>query len=859
MNRFEQSKLWQNSLAPKLHEDVHAKERELLRIEYEKFRERAAIVAQEIIRDLPEFTVHDITHIDFLWNLADLITVERFELTPTEAFVLGGAFLIHDLGMGLAAYPDGIEQLKKTTIWKDTVSHLIKKESGIIPNEEEITKPSPQIEKKALENVLRILHAKHAEQLALIKWKDSRTGGDYFLIDNIDLRESYGKIIGLIAHSHWWSVEDLSKRLKTVLGAPSKFPQEWTIDPIKLATILRIADASNIDDSRSPGFLKALRKLKGYSETHWNFQNKLYQPRLEKERLVYTSKMPFKITEADSWWLCYDTLKLLDSELRDVDSLLSETNRQRLSVIGVAGIDDPERLSKLITVENWKPVDTQIKVGDVAQLALRLGGTQLYGNNYSVPVRELIQNAADAIRARRILENETDTWGEIIIRNIIIDSENVLEIEDNGIGMSPKVLTGPFLDFGQSFWGSALMHEELPGLESKHFKSTGKYGIGFFSAFMIGSKITVFSRRYEAARSDTWCLEFYNGVYSRPILRKANSEEYLKDGGTKIRLHTSDDFWSKFIKSERYNGTWSIVDILKKMCICVDTNIKYFDGPSSKPEEIVQANDWLTIPFMNIIEKIVGSINFKKIHPHRMSEIVQLAEREMMIEQGGTIVARGVLHGEMHFREGGELTGLMVVGGFSADIFRGIIGVMESSTDKASRDKAIPNFSVDSYRKFIESQIARIIVGPEDSIYDYYSEVAIATRLNCNTQSLPIAIYKDKIMTFSELVELVMGIKSDLIFLEAERSAFEQSTGKQVKYLDNVIACERHNYYFERWLDDLDLASEALIFQAVSTAWKIEINELKKFIVDTEEKILIGHSEDIEVFESSYTLIKYPY
>lgn len=49
---------------------------------------------------------------------------------------------------------------------------------------------------------------------------------------------------------------------------------------------------------------------------------------------------------------------------------------------------------------------------------------------------------------------------------------NIIEVEDNGVGMSPKVLTGPFLDFGQSFWGTSLMHEELPGLESKGFIST---------------------------------------------------------------------------------------------------------------------------------------------------------------------------------------------------------------------------------------------------------------------------------------------------------------------------------------------------------------------------------------------------
>ena len=121
MNQFDQSKIWQKTLGIRLNDDIHSKEREFLRVEYEKFREKAALVAAEIARDLPDFTVHDITHIDSLWSLTDLIIPENYTLTPAEVFVLGGAFLLHDLGMGLAAYPEGIETFKNGNLWKDTI------------------------------------------------------------------------------------------------------------------------------------------------------------------------------------------------------------------------------------------------------------------------------------------------------------------------------------------------------------------------------------------------------------------------------------------------------------------------------------------------------------------------------------------------------------------------------------------------------------------------------------------------------------------------------------------------------------------------------------------------------------------
>src|SRR5882762_6200874 len=130
MPPFEESRLWRKSLAPQAGLDKLADVRERLRTAFLRFRERAALLAAEIARDLPDYTVHDITHLDSLWHLADLITGDAVSLTPTEAFVLGGAFLVHDLGNGLAAYPDGIASLRSSPIWDDTVALTLRSELG---------------------------------------------------------------------------------------------------------------------------------------------------------------------------------------------------------------------------------------------------------------------------------------------------------------------------------------------------------------------------------------------------------------------------------------------------------------------------------------------------------------------------------------------------------------------------------------------------------------------------------------------------------------------------------------------------------------------------------------------------------
>ena len=75
-------------------------------------------------------------------------------------------------------------------------------------------------------------------------------------------------------HSHWWPVEELPVQFNTVIGALPGSPPEWKIDPLKLALIVRVADACHLDGRRTPGFLRAARKPTGESEKHWRFRGK---------------------------------------------------------------------------------------------------------------------------------------------------------------------------------------------------------------------------------------------------------------------------------------------------------------------------------------------------------------------------------------------------------------------------------------------------------------------------------------------------------------------------------------------------------------------------------------------------------
>lgn len=847
MNRYEQTSIWQKTLGKQLEPDIHEKERDFLRVEFENFREKAKLLAAEIALILPDFTVHDITHIDALWETAELVTRDNFELSPAEAFVLGGTFLLHDLGMGLASFPNGIDELKKEAIWKDTVSSILKEKLNRQINENDFLNLDKETERLAIENVLRLLHAKNAEKLALISWKD-KSNQDIFLIENTELRESYGSAIGLIAHSHWWAVEELESKLPKILGAPGIFPPTWTIDSIKLACILRIADATQIDDRRAPSFLRTIRKPSKYSDIHWNFQQKLYQPRLERNRLVYTSKSPFSIKEVDSWWICHDTLQMIDNELKEVDSLLVDTNRQRLKAIGIASVEDPKRLSKLIAVDGWQPVDTKIKVTNVAKLVGSLGGKQLYGDNSIVPLRELIQNASDAIRARRILENEVPQFGNITVRLGKDEFGQFIEVEDNGIGMSPKVLTGPFLDFGQSFWGTSLMHEELPGLESKGFSSTGKYGIGFFSVFMWGEKVSVSSKRFENGRESTLILEFNKGASSRPILRKAIDNEVIKDGGTRIRIwFGSSGIMEKLLESnDRKRHRITTKELIESLCPSIDCNIILEEKDKSKI--IIQANDWITIPPLNLIKRLMGESSYNQLSKADKQFLTKISKNMSLLkEDDGSIVGRSLLYKEEYKKESNlPDEGIVTIGGMRSSGLSGLLGIFIGKSERASRDIGIPIVIKSKLQEWATNQavlIAKLTLDTE-------TELACATvirRCGGNTSPLKVVYHKSGLLNYEELKEIIHSTNSEnyIVVQDAAVINYETKNHCKIDFFENVFWADvgspgilqtRSIDYYISWPEN-DRSKEewfqagtldGIIIEAFSEIWGYSVEKILK-------------------------------
>lgn len=168
-------------------------------------------------------------------------------------------------------------------------------------------------------------------------------------------------------------------------------------------------------------------------------------------------------------------------------------------------------------------------------------------------LRELISNASDALDKlyfRSLTDSSvTQSKSDYKIR-IDIDKENrTLTISDNGCGMSEEELENNLGTIAKS--GSFDFKKENTADE---VDIIGQFGVGFYSAFMVADKITVYSRPYGESVGHVWESTGADG-YSL-------NEADVENSGTSIILQIKVD--NEEEKYSDYLEEYKIRSLVKK-------------------------------------------------------------------------------------------------------------------------------------------------------------------------------------------------------------------------------------------------------------------------------------------------------
>ena len=149
--------------------------------------------------------------------------------------------------------------------------------------------------------------------------------------------------------------------------------------------------------------------------------------------------------------------------------------------------------------------------------------------NPEIFLRELISNASDAIdklyyrsltdKTVKVKKDDLEIW---IIPN---KEERTMTITDNGCGMTKEELEENLGTIAKS--GSELFKENNE--KKKDISIIGQFGVGFYSSFMVSSKVTVDSLSVDSDKSYLWTS---TGVDGYTI-----EESDKKTRGTTITLY----------------------------------------------------------------------------------------------------------------------------------------------------------------------------------------------------------------------------------------------------------------------------------------------------------------------------------
>lgn len=186
-------------------------------------------------------------------------------------------------------------------------------------------------------------------------------------------------------------------------------------------------------------------------------------------------------------------------------------------------------------------------------------------SNKDIFLREIVSNASDALDKLKYLTVSDDAYKGIKFDPKIDisfdDKENVLVVQDSGIGMSEDDLNNNLGTIARS--GTKAFMEKLTEEASKDSALIGQFGVGFYSAFMAAKKIDVYTRK---AAGDGKVMHWSSdGTNSYEIDEVASDSDVAKKYGfDKAETTGSAIVMALNDESKDYASRWKIEELIKK-------------------------------------------------------------------------------------------------------------------------------------------------------------------------------------------------------------------------------------------------------------------------------------------------------
>ena len=159
-------------------------------------------------------------------------------------------------------------------------------------------------------------------------------------------------------------------------------------------------------------------------------------------------------------------------------------------------------------------------------------------------LREIISNASDAIDKLAYTALTDEKVGlsrsDFAITITRDETNRTITVSDNGIGMNRSEMEENLGTIAKS--GSLGFKQTMEKQED--IDIIGQFGVGFYSAFMVASSVTVISRKYGEDKAWKWVSDGTDGYTIEETTRDAAGTDIIMV----LKADTEDEEYSKFLK-----------------------------------------------------------------------------------------------------------------------------------------------------------------------------------------------------------------------------------------------------------------------------------------------------------------------
>lgn len=434
---------------------------------------------KQINRLFDEYTPHDDTHMRSLFRLADELLGKNtiHSLNGVELCILACAMYGHDWGMAVS------EDEKREIVTGATTEHSVSAHYGLLGDERQRWKSFAKgqgisahpdglvqrCEDVPLELWREYVRQTHAERAKFRIVAHFKRQGD---------PAPLGPPLGEVCAGHWYDITRIQK-----------LDKQWSIGGMRvniqaLAIYTRFIDLLDIGNNRTPWALRVfINPSDPRSSVEWRKHQAINPVTIDAHESGRSLRKLSIHGHTDNhivYAALEDLRRYCEAQVKENCSALHDlTPSYQIGQI---------ELDWSVRAEGFEPIDVRFEFDRDRMFSIVAG--EIYDGDPYVFIRELLQNAIDAILLRKKrYEHGMDCLTTPTILVNVQHGENgdaVVSVEDCGTGMTLPIIKNYLATVGRSYYRSGEFDSQSTGM-----RPISRFGLGLMSCFEVADSIFI--------------------------------------------------------------------------------------------------------------------------------------------------------------------------------------------------------------------------------------------------------------------------------------------------------------------------------------------------------------------------------